>query len=224
MNITYLCHASFLLEHNGTTVLLDPFFTDEKKVLEKYPQVKHPDFILASHGHDDHIGSAFSVAGEKTTVVGIVELCGLFSKRGYATIGMNFGGTVKLTPDLSVTLVKADHSSSFNGIYTGEPAGFVVSFGGKTIYFSGDTSVFCDMKLINEFYHPTIGLLCVGGHFTADMKAMAYAIDNFFDFDLVIPMHYNTFPPITVPIDEFPSMVKGKTKVKILAPLEQTTI
>lgn len=224
MKITYLCHASFLLEEGGTTVLLDPFFTDEKAVLAKFPQVKNPDFILASHGHDDHIGSAFSVAGNKTTVIGIVELCGLFSQRGHKTIGMNFGGTLRLTPDLAVTLVKADHSSSFEGEYMGEPAGFIIEFGGKVVYFAGDTSVFTDMKLIDELYHPTIGLLCVGGHFTADMRAMAYACNNFFNFDLVIPMHYNTFPPITVNIEEFAPMITGKTKVKILAPLEQTSI
>ena len=223
MKITYLCHASFLLEENGTTVLIDPFFTDEKAVLKKYPQVNNPDFILASHGHDDHIGGAFTVGGKNTVVVGIVELCGLFSERGFKTMGMNFGGTVQLTPDLAVTVVKADHSSSYDGVYTGEPAGFVITFGKKTIYFSGDTSVFTDMKLIDEFYHPTIGLLCVGGHFTADMKAMAYACNNFFNFDVVIPMHYNTFPPITVDINQFAPLLKN-TAVKILAPLEQTEL
>ena len=204
MKITYLCHASFLLEHNGTTVLLDPFFTDEKEVLSLYPQVKNPDFILASHGHDDHIGSAFSVAGKNTTVVGIVELCGIFSKRGYKTLGMNFGGTVRLTPDLSVSLVKADHSSSFEGEYTGEPAGFVIDFGGKIIYFSGDTSIFTDMKLIDELYHPTVGLLCVGGHFTADIKAMAYACNNFFHFELISPYSPFSFSPsVTVKAKDF---------------------
>ena len=220
MKITYLCHASFLLEHNGTTVLLDPFFTDEKTVISRYPQVKEPDFILASHGHDDHIGSAFTVAGKNTVMVGIVELCSLFAKQGVKTVGMNFGGCVNLTPDLSVALVKADHSSSYDGEYTGEPAGFVITFGGKTLYFSGDTSVFTDMKLIEEFYHPTIGLLCVGGHFTADMKAMAYACNNFFRFETVIPMHYNTFPPISIDVSRFAGMLE-RSKAVVLPPLGQ---
>ncbi len=224
MKITYLCHASFLIEFGNKTILLDPFFTDEKEVLKKYPQVKNPDYILASHGHDDHIGSAFSVAGDNTVMIGIVELCALFSSRGIKTVGMNFGGTIDLGCGISVSLVKADHSSSYEGLYTGEPCGFVIAFGKNVIYFSGDTSVFTDMKLINEFYHPTIGLLCVGGHFTADMKQMAYACDRFFDFDLVIPMHYNTFPPIRQDISLFPSMLKEKTKALLLRPLEQVEI
>ena len=223
MKITYLCHASFLLEYGNKTILLDPFFTDEKAVLKKYPQVKNPDFILAGHGHDDHIGSAFSVAGKNTTVIGIVELCSLFSEKGIRTVGMNFGGTVRLSSDIAVSLVRADHSSSYDGVYTGEPAGFVVELGKDRIYFSSDTAVFSDMKLINEFYRPNIGILCVGGHFTADMKAMAYACNHFFDFETVIPMHYNTFPPITVNIDAFPKMVE-KGKVLLLKPLEQAEL
>lgn len=223
MKITYLCHASFLIEYENKTILFDPFFTDERAVIKKYPQVRNPDYILAGHGHDDHIGSAFSVAGENTTAIGIVELCSLFAEKGIKTIGMNFGGTLRLAPDIAVTLVRADHSSSYNGIYTGEPAGFVVELGKDKIYFSSDTAVFSDMELINKFYHPNIGILCVGGRFTADMQAMAYACNNYFDFETVIPMHYNTFPPITVDINSFPGMLK-KGKVVLLKPLDQITL
>ncbi len=223
MKITYLCHASFLLEYNGKTILLDPFFTDEEAVLRKYPQVNNPDYILASHGHDDHIGSAFSVAGKNTVMIGIVELCALFTSRGIKTIGMNFGGTVSISDDIFVSLVKADHSSCFDGIYTGEPCGFVIRLGKDSIYFSGDTAVFTDMKLINEFYHPNIGILCVGGHFTADTKQMAYACNNFFDFETVIPMHYNTFPPITTDVSAFPGMLK-KSKAILLPVLSQVEL
>ena len=224
MKITFIGHACFLIEHDNKTFVFDPFFVDEKKTLAAYPQIKNPDFILASHGHDDHIGSVFTIVGKNTTVVGMVELCSFLAGRGVEkTIGMNFGGTVALTKDVSVTIVRADHSSSFDGIYTGEPAGFIVRFGDETVYFSGDTGIFGDMKLLAELYKPTIGLICAGGRFTADKEAVLYACNNFFSFDYVIPMHYDTFPPIRTDMSDFSSrLMRGKAV--LLKPFETFSV
>ena len=41
---------------------------------------------------------------------------------------------------------------------------------------------------------PDIGILACGGHFTMDMERAAYAAKSFFDFKVVIPCHYKTFP------------------------------
>ena len=65
---------------------------------------------------------------------------------------------------------------------------------GHVIYLSGDTDVMADMEVFNDLHHPDIGILCAGGHFTMDMKRAAYAAKTFFDFKVVIPCHYRTFP------------------------------
>ena len=62
------------------------------------------------------------------------------------------------------------------------------------IYASGDTDVMADMGVFNDLHHPDIGILCAGGHYTMDMARAAYAAKKFFDFDLLIPSHYRTFP------------------------------
>ncbi len=94
--------------------------------------------------------------------------------------------------------MNAVHSSSIsseNGpIYAGAEAGFVITGGGHTIYFSGDTDVMADMQIINDLHQPDIGILACGGHFTMDMRRASYAAKTFFDFTTIIPCHYRTFP------------------------------
>ncbi len=65
---------------------------------------------------------------------------------------------------------------------------------GRTIYFSGDTDVMTDMEVFEDLHHPEIGILCAGGHYTMDMARAAYAARRFFNFRVVIPCHYRTFP------------------------------
>jgi L-ascorbate metabolism protein UlaG (beta-lactamase superfamily) len=99
--------------------------------------------------------------------------------------------------DVAITMVNATHSSSISTPdgprYAGGEAGFMIAGEGKTIYFSGDTDVMVDMAVFQALHHPQIGILAAGGHFTMDMKRAAYAAKTFFDFETVIPCHYQTF-------------------------------
>lgn len=211
MKLTFIEHACVMLEHNGKVVVIDPFTSDADAVIRKYPHFMHPDFIALTHGHDDHTAALTSIVGKNTTIIGIVEICSYLNSLGFAkTVGMNFGGTVAFD-DISFTLVPAVHSSSDKGVYLGQPAGFVIKLGDKTVYHAGDTDLFGDMSLINRFLNPSIGLIPIGGRFTMDVKKAAVCCNEYFDFDAVIPIHYNTFPPIKADEKEFVSLVKTKT-------------
>jgi L-ascorbate metabolism protein UlaG (beta-lactamase superfamily) len=65
---------------------------------------------------------------------------------------------------------------------------------GRTIYVSGDTDIMADMGWMGEIHRPDIGILCCGGHYTMDMERAAWAARRYFDFRVVIPCHYRTFP------------------------------
>lgn len=201
MRILWLGHSGFRIEIGDQVLLVDPWlegnpmFPNDRRV----DAIQGATQILVSHGHFDHASEVVGLSKELSIpLVGIFDLMSWWSEtEGVETVGFNKGGTVALG-DVRVTMVNAVHSSSFGTPdgprYVGAEAGFVISGGGHTIYFSGDTDVMADMKVINDLHQPDIGILCAGGHFTMDMKRAAYAATTFFDFTTVIPCHYRTFP------------------------------
>lgn len=213
MKLTFIEHACVMLEHDGKVIVIDPFTRNADAVIRLYPQFMHPDYIAITHGHDDHTAALSLIAGKNTKILGIVELCSYLSSHGFENLyGMNFGGTLTFD-DISFSLVPAMHSSSENGLYLGQPGGFVIKIGNHTVYHAGDTDAFSDMSLINKFFRPDVGLIPIGGRFTADVLKAAFICNEFFSFDTVIPVHYDTFPPIKADAEKFASLVKCKTLI-----------
>ena len=120
-------------------------------------------------------------------------------------------------------MVPASHSSSIGekGCYAGDPTGFMISGEGKTIYFSGDTTIMADMEWMGDYYKPEIGILSAGGHFTMDMRAAAYAAKRYFDFETVIPCHYKTFPILAQSAED---LVAGLPGVNVIEPVVMEAI
>ena len=125
-------------------------------------------------------------------------------------------------------MVNASHSSSidFDGgrpTYAGSEAGFMIAGEGHTIYFSGDTDIMADMDWMGDLHKPDVGILCAGGHYTMDMARAAYAAKRYFNFKMLIPCHYKTFPILEQSADE---LVAALPDVDVLTPdvLEEITI
>lgn len=203
LTITWFGHATFMLTSpKGTRIVVDPWLEGNPSCPENMKKIDKADLILLSHGHFDHVGDAVSVARSTgAKVVGIYELCAWLESKGVKnTSGMNIGGTQKFGA-ISVTMVQAFHSSAAvedgKTIYLGEPAGFVIKFeDGLTVYYSGDTALFGDMKLIGDFYHPEIAFLPIGDHFTMGPEAAARACE-LLGVRQVVPIHWGTFPLLT---------------------------
>ena len=99
---------------------------------------------------------------------------------------VNVGGTVALS-DVIVHVVPAMHGSEPSGC----PVGFVLEFSdGRSVYHHGDTWIFGDMALIQEFYHPDIILMNVGGKAYGQSPEVALlAVNTYFKPQIIIPMH-----------------------------------
>lgn len=206
VKITWLGHATFLIENDGQKILIDPWLSGNPKCPEKYHDLA-PDLVLITHGHNDHIGNVFDVAERcDAPIFGIFDLTTWLGSKGIdddRLVGANRGGTVRFDDfGLSVTLTDARHSSSFtdedgNVIYLGEPCGLVLTFdGGFTLYHAGDTSLFGDMELIGELWTPDVAILPIGDYFTMDPTQAAYAAE-FLGVEAVIPCHWGTFGLLT---------------------------
>lgn len=228
MKITWLGHASFRVEIADQVLLIDPWVTGnpafpEERRAEAIAGATH---ILLTHGHGDHTGDALAVTRETgAPLVGIYDLMSHWeATESVSTIGFNKGGTVMLG-DVAVSMVAAVHSSSLGSdsgpVYAGAEAGFIIKGEGRTIYVSGDTDIMADMGWIGEYYAPDIGILCAGGHFTMDMKAAAWAARKFFDFKVVIPCHYKTFPLLEQTADD---LVAGLPGVDVRTPEVMETV
>ena len=200
MRIIWLGHSGFRIEIADQVLLVDPWLGnplfDAGRRREAIAGATH---ILVTHGHGDHTGDSLAISRETgAPVVGIFDLMSHWEKKhGVKTVGFNKGGTVRLG-EVAVTMVSATHSSTYadddGAVYAGTESGYMIAGEGRTIYVSGDTDVMADMAVFEDLHHPQIGILCAGGHFTMDMKRAAYAAKRFFNFEVVIPCHYRTFP------------------------------
>jgi L-ascorbate metabolism protein UlaG (beta-lactamase superfamily) len=132
-------------------------------------------------------------------------------------ISANHGGTVAFSGG-TTKLVPAWHTSSYESadgvVAPGVPAGHVVRFGGKTIYFAGDTCLFLDMQLIGE-EGLDVAVLPIGDHFTMGLKDAARAT-TMLKAATVIPCHFNTFPPIRQDPDVFADRVRSASGANVL--------
>ena len=221
MKISYHGHSIVKIETKGKTILIDPFITGNK-LTDLQADNEKPDVILLTHGHNDHVGDTMDIAKrEDILVVAPNELAVWLGFQGVKTHGMNIGGSKEFDFG-TVKYTQAFHSSSYTTedneiIYTGMPAGILLTIEGKVIYHAGDTSLFSDMKLYGE-EGIDVAFLPIGDNFTMGPKDAAKAVE-LLQPKLTIPVHFNTFPPIELDPEDFKSLVTNH-EVKILEPGE----
>lgn len=204
ISVRYLGHACFEFDFNGTKVLMDPFITYNP--LAKHINIAelNPDYIILSHGHEDHVADVAHIQQQSgASVIAIVETAAWVRRQGVPgdkVMEFNFGGTLNL-PFGKVKMVYALHTNSTpDGVYGGVPCGFVFTIGDKKIYFAGDTALTLEMKLLADL-NLDWAFLPIGGHYTMDMYDAVKASD-FINCKNIIGMHYDTFPPVTIDVEE----------------------
>ena len=144
----FINHACFMLEKNNSAIIFDPYLDDNPEGLTA-KDIK-VDYIFVSHGHFDHLGSAFEI-----------------------------------------------------------------DFYGTKLYFAGDTALFSDMQLLPKLDAFEYAVLPIGGNFTMDPNDALIAC-KLLQAKYVIPVHYNTWPPIAQDVEAFKAAVEDETDSKVL--------
>lgn len=199
MHLHFYGHASFQLTIGSSKVVFDPFIVNNPLASAAGIELDsiEADFILVTHAHYDHVADVIELA-QKTgaTIVSTPEVCAWAKRNGIENcFEGNLGGTLHL-PFGDITIVRADHSSSFpDGSYGGVATGFVIEAEGKRLYISGDTALFSDMALFAAKGLIDVAMLCIGGHYTMGHEDAAMAA-SLLKAKAVVGMHYDTFPPL----------------------------
>jgi L-ascorbate metabolism protein UlaG (beta-lactamase superfamily) len=211
---------------SGGVILIDPWLSvptnPDKGSIAGLERV---DYILLTHGHRDHVGDAVEIARKTGAVLvapyglqfNAVSVLGYPDKQATTATGGNVGGTIELPKaGARVTLTNAVHGSELTppnipapapgqpgAVASGNPVGFVLQIqDGPTIYHTGDTDVFEDMKLIPAFHEVDLMLACIGGHFTMDPVRAALAVE-LVKPKHVVPMHFGTYPVLAGTAEQF---------------------
>ncbi len=215
MDIHYLGHSAFEIITKGKKVLIDPFLV----CVPNYRPENISD-IFVTHGHGDHLGSAVEISARVgAPITAIFELANYCAKKGASAIDMGLGSWREYSWGRAI-LVPAFHSSTTpDGQYGGCPCGVVMEIEGRKIYHAGDTCLNSEMKTIGELYSPEIVMLPIGGKYTMDIEHAAKAAE-WLRATVVIPMHYNTFDPIKVDIEEFKRQIRETGKIPAVIPVD----
>ena len=202
MKVTCYGHACISVEVGRSTLLFDPFISPNELAKAIDVNAVPADYLLISHGHVDHLADAVAIARRTgATAIANFEITQWLQRKGVAKVHpMNHGGWARF--DFGrVKFVNAIHSSSFpSGEYAGNPGGFVVESAEGNCYFSGDTALTLDMKLIGESTELKFAALCIGDTFTMGVEDAIKAA-AFIRCDQILGIHYDTFPPIKIDHD-----------------------
>ena len=208
IGITWIGHASFLIQTPGQNLLVDPNWAKWLKVIKR---VRHPglplhelpdiDLVLVTHAHFDHLDrkTLRAVAADQPIVVPF-EVGNLVHDLGFRSVHeLHYWEHYEHGP-LKITLTPCHHwgarvlHDSHRGF-----GGFIVEGAGRTIFHCGDTAYFEGFREIGKRHAIDVALLPIGAYEPPSGRDVHMnpeeAVRAFLELGarVMVPMHYGTF-------------------------------
>lgn len=200
-------HASVVVGWNGRVIHIDPVGG-----ASPYAGVPQPDLILVTHSHGDHFNAATLAALRKETTV-LVAPAAVYSSLSAAlravTVPLANGQSTNWTSlgDLQVEAVPAYNANHPKGAGNG----YVLTLGGRRLYFSGDTEDVPEMRALPEI---DVAFLCMNIPFTMTVAKAASAVRDFRP-RWVYPYHYRNQDGTFANLESFRQQVGSDSGVEI---------
>lgn len=219
IGITWIGHASFLIQAGGENLLIDPNWANWLKVMKR---MRHPgvelhhlpniDLVLVTHAHFDHLDrrTLRAVAADQPIVVPF-DVGNLVHDLGFHTVHeLHYWEAYEHGP-LKITLTPCHHwgARMLHDSHRGF-GGFIIEAGGRTIFHCGDTAYFDGFREIGQRYPIDIALLPIGAYDPPSGREVHMnpeeALQAFFEIGArrMVPMHYGTFRLSYEPLHEPP--------------------
>lgn len=217
--VTWIGHASFLVQFSDLNVLIDPNFANWLFLLKrikraglKISDLPPIDLVLLTHAHFDHFHKP-SLRRLPSPKVGVMPW-GV----GDLARGLGFGRIVELrwwetfaSGGWTVTLVPSKHwgARTLHDEHRGY-GGFVLSHQGRSVFHAGDSAYAECFKEIGHRCAPEIALLPIGAYYPDSFRHVHMgpdeAIKAFADLraQWLVPMHYGSFKLSFEDMDEPP--------------------
>jgi L-ascorbate metabolism protein UlaG (beta-lactamase superfamily) len=246
--LTYIGHSTTLLRLDGTSILTDPMLRGRLGPLRRQGAKPDPrvievaDVVLISHLHLDHLDlPSLRRVPDGTPVVVPRGAARWAAKGGSEEIHELGVGETITVGEVELTGVRAVHDG-YRNFHWGTPIealGYLVSRGGRTVYFAGDTDLFPGMSELGPVDVALLpvwgwGLSVGEGHLDPERATRALEL---IQPRMAVPIHWGTFypaglrrlrpEPLTEPPQKFRRLARRSApdvEVRVLAPGEETSL
>jgi len=232
--ITFVNHATFLIQTGGITILTDPVWSERASPFRRIgpKRVRKPgvafedlptvDIILLSHNHYDHLDIATLAQLRQRFAPTVLAAAGdarLVGPLGFKSVReLDWWEEIRFSDTLKITFVPAQHFSA-RGLFDRRKSlwgGYMIESRGRLVYFAGDTGYsthFSDIK--TRLGSPDIAMLGIGSYeprwFMKPIHmnpAEAVCAHRDLGSRQSIGMHFGTFQLTTEAIDQPPADLK----------------
>ncbi|GAC1419509.1 MAG: MBL fold metallo-hydrolase [Acidobacteriaceae bacterium] len=235
LGVTFIGHSSFLLQIGGRNLLIDPVFATRLVILRRARRagvhsrdLPPIDVVLVTHAHMDHmnlptlrrVARMNRVLNGRAPVIVVPHGCDdLVAGLGFSEVITMEWWQQRVILGLTVTMTPCKHwgARMFSDSHRGF-GGYNIASNHHSIYHSGDTAYFPGFSEIGQRLHPEVALLPIGAYYPDTYRGVhtspEEALRGFLDLgsEIMIPMHFGTFPLGREPMEEPPVRLMAEAR------------